>query len=56
MFVDTKSNKVNEDEITILFEYEDALKETILKTGSGKESLKKLKAEYKKIYIVPTAK
>lgn len=47
--------EMTETEVTKLFEYEDFLKETILKTQAGMLSLRSLQNRMKKIYVVPTA-
>ena len=56
MFVDINNNEVSENEVKILFEYEDLLKSIILNGHGGKVALKHLKENtYKKIYVVPSA-
>lgn len=56
MFVDINNNQVSENEVKILFEYEDLLKSIILNGHGGKVALRHLKENtYKKIYVVPTA-
>lgn len=56
MFVDINNNEVSENEVKILFEYEDLLKSIILNGHGGKVALRHLKENtYKKIYVVPTA-
>lgn len=56
MFVDINNNEVSENEVKILFEYEDLLKSIILNEHGGKVALRHLKENtYKKIYVVPTA-
>ena len=56
MFVDINNNEVSENEVKILFEYEDLLKSIILNGHGRKVALKHLKENtYKKIYVVPTA-
>lgn len=56
MFVDSNNNEVSENEVKILFEYEDFLKAAILNGHAGKVALSHLTENtYKKIYVVPTA-
>ena len=56
MFVDINNNEVSENEVKILFEYEELLKSIILNGHGGKVALRHLKENtYKKIYVVPTA-
>lgn len=49
------AQEMTEEEVTKLFEYEDFLKETVLKTHAGMLSLRSLQNRMKKIYVVPTA-
>ena len=56
MFVDINDKEIAQEEITVLFTYEDFLKASILNGHAGKVALKHLKEDtYKKIYVVPTA-
>lgn len=56
MFVDSNNNEVSENEVKILFEYEDFLKAAILNGHAGKVALSHLTENtYKKIYVVPIA-
>ena len=56
MFVDINNKEIKEDEVKILFDYEDFLKAAILNGHAGKVALSHLKENtYKKIYVVPTA-
>ena len=55
-FIDIKGKEVKEDEVTIIFMYEDFLKQVLLETRIGRLTLDHLRNEkLKKIYVVPTA-
>mgnify|MGYP001624855318 CR=1 FL=1 len=56
MFVDINGKEILEEEINLLFDYEDFLKASILNGHAGKRALEHLRNDtYKKIYVVPTA-
>lgn len=56
MFVDINGKEILEEEINLLFDYEDFLKASILNGHGGKRALEHLRNDtYKKIYVVPTA-
>ncbi len=55
-FLDIQGKEVKEDDVTILFTYEDFLKQLIFNKGIGRLTLDHLRNEtLKKIYVVPTA-
>ena len=52
MFVDVNDKEISQEEITLLFTYEDFLKASILNGHAGKVALNHLKEDtYKKIYV-----
>ena len=52
MFVDINDKEISQEELTVLFTYEDFLKASILNGHAGKVALKHLKEDtYKKIYV-----
>ena len=54
-FIDNNGKEVKEDEVTILFMYEDFLKQVLLEKKVGRLTLNHLRNEtLKKIYVVPT--
>lgn len=52
MFVDINNNEVSENEVKILFEYEDLLKSIILNGHAGKVALRHLKENTYKKYML----
>lgn len=52
MFVDINNNQVSENEVKILFEYEDLLKSIILNGHGGKVALRHLKENTYKKYML----
>ncbi len=54
-FIDIGGKEVTEDEVTILFMYEDFLKQVLLEKNIGRLTLDHLRNKtFKKIYVVPT--
>ena len=51
MFVDINDKEIAQEELTVLFTYEDFLKARILNGHAGKVALRHLKDTYKKIYV-----
>lgn len=51
MFVDINDKEIAQEELTVLFTYEDFLKASILNGHAGKVALRHLKDTYKKIYV-----
>ena len=51
MFVDINDKEIPQEELTVLFTYEDFLKASILNGHAGKVALRHLKDTYKKIYV-----